>query len=397
MYSGIPWAEKGRVLQVKTLCIYHANCADGLGAAWAVYRALGDNVEFHAASYGDNPVGSIGNGAGGWFFPISTEIANRDILIVDFSYPLPVLRAMAAEARSVLVLDHHKTAQEDLTTLEPFCGCEIEYRNPSYSEILQAISTGDTDANLFAIFDLNRSGAGLTWDYLHPNVPRPRIIDLIEDRDFKYDPETRQFHAALMSYDWGDLTTPCYGFNNVFQMLDCWNEWSTIAESRKREMESGPAHDLDPSAAACSWYDILQEGSTILRAQPQLVASILRAARRTMKITGHIVPVANVPAALASEAGDALCQSSILVDHVTYVSHNPDLPKVVFTTDGICSDNIRPLFVATYYDGADGKRHFSLRSPEGGADVSLIAKKYGGGGHHRAAGFAVALGWEGDE
>ena len=24
---------------MKTLCIYHANCADGLGAAWAVHRA----------------------------------------------------------------------------------------------------------------------------------------------------------------------------------------------------------------------------------------------------------------------------------------------------------------------------------------------------------------------
>ena len=32
----------------KVLCIYHANCADGFGAAWAVHRALGDDVEFVA-------------------------------------------------------------------------------------------------------------------------------------------------------------------------------------------------------------------------------------------------------------------------------------------------------------------------------------------------------------
>jgi hypothetical protein len=38
----------------KVLCIYHANCADGLCAAWAaVHRTLGDQVEFVAAKYGD--------------------------------------------------------------------------------------------------------------------------------------------------------------------------------------------------------------------------------------------------------------------------------------------------------------------------------------------------------
>ena len=38
------------------LCIYHDACADGLLAAWAVYRrALGDGVEFVAAKYGDDP------------------------------------------------------------------------------------------------------------------------------------------------------------------------------------------------------------------------------------------------------------------------------------------------------------------------------------------------------
>lgn len=51
-------------------------------------------------------------------------------------------------------------------------------------------------------------------------------------------------------------------------------------------------------------------------------------------------------------------------------------------------------FSATYYDGADGRRHFSLRSPEGGADVGAMAKRHGGGGHEHAAGFDAPLGWE---
>lgn len=30
---------------MKPLCIYHGNCADGFTAAWAVWKALGDNCE----------------------------------------------------------------------------------------------------------------------------------------------------------------------------------------------------------------------------------------------------------------------------------------------------------------------------------------------------------------
>ncbi len=42
------------------------------------------------------------------------------------------------------------------------------------------------------------------------------------------------------------------------------------------------------------------------------------------------------------------------------------------------------------------RRSFSLRSSESGIDVAEVAKKYAGGGHKKAAGFTVDIGWEGD-
>ena len=42
---------------------------------------------------------------------------------------------------------------------------------------------------------------------------------------------------------------------------------------------------------------------------------------------------------------------------------------------------------AYYFDGESYK--FSLRSKEGGDDVSLIAAKFGGGGHKNASGFLI--------
>lgn len=374
----------------KVLCIYHANCADGLGAAWAVQKTLGPEVEFVAAKYGEQhelltPAECVASdncptqedvprscvicdgGLGyckkchrgeieldGPCLPVEMT-KDRDILIVDFSYPLPVLRAMAKEARSVLVIDHHKTAQEDLAELpEPD-------RNWQKDTL---------PFNLAAIFDQERSGAGLTWDYMHPGTPRPRIIDLIEDRDlwkFAYGDESRAFHAVLASYDWSDLP-------RMFARIDDWVEFWGVNFK----------------------VSLIKEGSAILRAQQQAVRTAVESSRRTIRIAGHVIPVANVPPSMASDAGHLLWQE---------------------TADG--SPILMP-FSATYYDGADGKRHFSLRSPEGGADVGQIAKNiaasfntrmqdgsgepaihilyhgtvWAGGGHVHAAGFDAPLGWE---
>lgn len=48
-------------------------------------------------------------------------------------------------------------------------------------------------------------------------------------------------------------------------------------------------------------------------------------------------------------------------------------------------------FGAAYFDRADGKRQWSLRSSDAGVDVSEIAKAHGGGGHRNAAGFEQVI------
>jgi len=121
----------------KRLVIYHANCIDGYTAAWAAWLKYGDvGTEYVAASYGDT----------------APTVEGRDVLVVDFSYPREVMLGMREVASSLLVLDHHKTAQAALEGLP------------------------------FAKFDMNRSGAGMTWDELHTSE-RPWLVDYVEDRD----------------------------------------------------------------------------------------------------------------------------------------------------------------------------------------------------------------------
>lgn len=156
-----------------TLCIYHGNCADGFGAAWVVRKALGPDVEFHSAHYGEP----------------APDVTGKNVIIVDFSYKYDELVALADIAESVLVIDHHKTAMADLVDVP---AVELHY------EAHKKNSTG----KLHALFDMNQSGASLAWDFFFPRHQRPDLINHIADRDlwqFKL-PGTREVMANLFSY-----------------------------------------------------------------------------------------------------------------------------------------------------------------------------------------------------
>jgi hypothetical protein len=122
-----------------TLVLYHANCADGFGAAWAIYLRFGDRVRYEPATYGQPPPSSL--------------VAGERVVMVDVSFPRADIERLSAAASQFFLVDHHASAYEDLAILPQ------------------------------VFFDLTRSGAGLAWDMCHPSVPRPLLIDLIEDRD----------------------------------------------------------------------------------------------------------------------------------------------------------------------------------------------------------------------
>lgn len=265
------------------LCIYHANCADGFTAAWAVWKKHPD-TEFHPGTYGKEPPNCVG----------------RDVVMVDFSYKRDVLLQIAAAANTVLILDHHKSAAGDLV---------------------------DLPANVTAIFDMNRSGAMMAWNHYHPDRSPSDLIVHVQDRDlwlFKRE-QTRAFQANLFSYE--------YSFEN-------WDMVSSLC-----------ADDF-------KYHQFVAEGEAIERKHFKDVKELIRAAAHRSVIAGHDVPTLNAPYFYSSDAGHQMSQGE--------------------------------AFAACYYDTADN-RVYSLRSQPDGADVSLIAAKFGGGGHKNAAGFRIKL------
>jgi hypothetical protein len=248
------------------------------------------------------------------------NVTGRDVLLVDFSYPRPVLDEMARCATSILILDHHKSAAEDLA----------EYPEPPQD--LPDPHGWLPRAGVYATFDMERSGAGITWDHFFPEDRRPRLIDHIEDRDlwrFKL-PHTREIQAALFSYP--------YDF-------EVWDGLIMGGDTNLEALRAG--------------------GEAIERKHHKDIDELLGVVKRRMTIGGHSIWLANLPYTLTSDACHALCE---------IMDAGP--------------------FGACYWDTPEG-RVFSLRSV-GDFDVSEIAKAYGGGGHRNAAGFRMALGWEGD-
>lgn len=303
------------------ICIYHGNCADGFGAAFVLWGRFGDGVQFVPGIYGEAP----------------PDVTGKDVVLVDFSYKRPVLDKMASAARTLVILDHHKTAAADLAGLPP---------PPDGPYNPDGLSSWQHECNapvaLHALFDMDRSGAQIAWDYFYPGQRRPKLIDYIGDRDlwrFKL-PHSREIAAWVFSYPY---TFPT------------WDEMA-------RQIDS-----------ADYFQGCVDQGAAIERKHNKDIAELLTVTRRKMKIGGHVVPVANLPYTMSSDAAHKLCEPF---------------------DDGLNGSCIPP-FAACYFDRPDA-RVFSLRSRDDGADVSEIARTYGGGGHKHAAGFQASPGWEGD-
>jgi hypothetical protein len=297
--------------------IFHHPCDDGHGAAlavWLRYRQWDPSacaehaVAFVGAKYGDTP----------------PDVTGKNVLIADFSYKEPVLREMAATAKSIVVLDHHKTAEEALSKYSVADMAQTSV----YNIDLELDACGDTEEPLplVALFDMDRSGARMTWDFFFPGARVPLMIDLLQDRDlWRFDlPETKAFTMYLRSIP--------------MAMAD----WHDLIDKMDRDWEKGL---------------ILANGEAILRYHNNKVRELLGQVIWG-EIGGHKVPVINANWCFSSDLGHELLQ------------RYPDAP-----------------FAATYFDRYDSKRQFSLRSDDSREDVGAVAKLYGGGGHRNAAGF----------
>lgn len=234
------------------LCIYHGACDDGFGAALAVHLALDGEVELFPGVHMQPP-------------PPDETLRDRDVMLVDFSYKRPVLEKVMEQCSSLLVLDHHKTAQEDLEFLAS--------AQPRWSDHLAWASRHQSPVERkcpgAALFDMKRSGAMIAWNYFHPHVDAPLFFKYLMDRDLWLQvlENGTDFSIALRSYP---------------QEIDVWKRLLYQAS------------------------ELIREGPPIKRYYLQKIGEMKKTAVRR-KLGGYDVPVCNAPYFAASELAGELC------------------------------------------------------------------------------------------
>lgn len=166
---------------MNNIVLFHKSCLDGSGAAFAAHKYFSElevvePVKYIAVQYAE-PFPDI---------PLCKETA---IYILDFSYDRKTLVDVHSKVGKLVVLDHHKTAQEELMGLE------------------------------FAHFDMGKSGAVLAWEYFHPGKPIPDLLRYIQDRDlWKFElPGTKPIFSALVNRN--VLTQPVNAPDSPFLKL----------------------------------------------------------------------------------------------------------------------------------------------------------------------------------
>jgi uncharacterized protein len=178
-------------------------------------------------------------------------------------------------------------------------------------------------------FDMKKSGAVIAWEFFHGKQKIPALLEYIQDRDlWIFDNSiTEIIHAYL-------LTEPME-----------YERWDIIAE----QLENFEGVQ-----------NITQQGAAILRRDKREIENVCKQAF-FMQIEGKKAIAIN-----------ATSMMSDVAQHLLDLYPEAELAACFFITKNMFEK-------------------WSLRSRRGQTDVSVIAKRYGGGGHTNAAGFNVKL------
>lgn len=235
----------------QVVCLFHDDCFDGLGAAWALTKKFPD-AELINVRYKE---------------PVPTGLDGKIVYIVDFCYPLDDLVQLSLSAAEVHVLDHHKGMDKVIA---------------DYNGTMWALGFDQSKFN--AIYDKSRSGAKLTWETLLPEYCTPLIIDYISDRDLwlhELD-ETETVMAGLGSYPM-DLAI----WDRLFQ-------WTPTFNNKVDEVDYDHPHFAAMNA-------LENDGYVVLRKMQVDVDRLIGLAKRTIVLEGYEVPLINTPRTLVSE------------------------------------------------------------------------------------------------
>jgi len=288
---------------LKTLILYHANCTDGAGAMWAAWKHFADDAKYIAVGHQSKKQDNI-----------LKRCRNADrIFMCDMMLELEDIKNILDNKTEVNILDHHISNIEKLHA----------------SSLLV-----DYPGLLKDFTDLERSGAGITWDHFHGGS-RPAIIDYIEDFDLWNwrMPNGASIHTYLGQFNWKSQQL----------IIDRFNAFEKMS----------PGHLAAKGAPLVEFKNHLI--SRNLKQVGRAKVSVVLPTEFSRIVTTYNVPILNTNQFI-SETGNLMAE--------------------------------KESFAIVWQVMKNGTVRLSLRSDDEGADVRHIAQHLGvgGGGHTHSSG-----------
>ncbi len=180
-----------------TTKVFYHNDMDGYGSAYAVWKSIGDSAQYISIDHSDK-----------------ADIKKNDLVyFVDFSLKRPEILKHLKVAEKIIIIDHHKSAKEDL-------------------------DRSDNPDNLEVTFDMKKSGAVLSWEYFHTSEV-PLILKHIQDYDiwqFKI-PKTEEFSCYLKKHILDDKDKTFKDLDNLPDINTIYKEGKVLLDIENKEVQ----------------------------------------------------------------------------------------------------------------------------------------------------------------
>jgi hypothetical protein len=241
-----------------TIVLYHRGCNDGIASAWAAYGHLGEDADYMPWQYGD---------------PLP-DLKGKKVFLVDLSFTKEQIDAVVDDVQFIVIIDHHKSAIENLEYQYPQC--------KGISELPVMVMKAE-GRPVFLCTDITRSGAVLTWRFFNdigtlyftgdPTIEVPEVLLWIEDYDLwkHHIPEGKALNAWLIN---GPLT------------IERFNEVATAKGDARMH--------------------IVNQGNMLMAYDNKIINSLIREYIQLVEVGGNKIPFINAPHHLRNEIGDRL-------------------------------------------------------------------------------------------
>jgi nanoRNase/pAp phosphatase (c-di-AMP/oligoRNAs hydrolase) len=205
-------------MYVPDIVVYHNPCSDGTTAAAVVKRFYDEKspnseIEFFPGDYGRVDLKDIMN-----------LFAGKHVLLVDFSYKRDVINKLSQIVKSLVIIDHHVTAE---SALKDF----IVGKQPDFEDLESAI---EESGPVVAYFDMEECGSSMAWKcfYLNGDYEYNAYIVYTKDNDLGrwILPDTLDFKFYQRSLNTKDITGAIYEIDRANNQASTKKVMSDIFE-----------------------------------------------------------------------------------------------------------------------------------------------------------------------